>query len=126
MEDNSADVALVKEALEEQGVRCELTVIPNGELAIRFIEEINAGAEPCPRLVIIDLNLPKKPGREVLRKLRSSSLCGDMPVIVLSSSDSRQDRDDVAQFPPSRYIRKPYNLDEFLNLGAVFKQYLAP
>jgi chemotaxis family two-component system response regulator Rcp1 len=116
----------VREALAEHKVRCELTVIVNGERAIRFFDEVDGGEHPCPDLVIIDLNLPKKPGKEVLRRVRTGTSCPDVEVIILTSSDSQKDRDDVAPFGPSRYIRKPSKLDEFVQLGAVFKQSLYP
>ena len=124
MEDSAADIGLVCESLEEHGVRCELTVIVNGERAINFIDEIDAGQQPCPDLVIVDLNLPRKPGKEVLQRIRASSRCPNVSVIVLTSSDSQKDKNDVAGFNPSRYLRKPSRLDEFMELGAVFKQFL--
>ena len=126
VEDNAADIGLVREALLEHSVRCELTVITDGEHAIAFIDDADAGKHACPDLIILDLNLPKKPGKEVLSRIRSSTVCRDAKVIVLTSSDSQKDRDDVATLRPSLYIRKPSKLDEFLHLGAVFRDSLHP
>ena len=126
VEDSAADIGLVREALSEHKVECELTVITNGERAVRLLAEIEAGEHACPALFIIDLNLPKKPGRVVLQRVRDSAVCGHVPAIVLSSSDSQKDKDDVAAFGPSQYIRKPSKLDDFIRLGAVFKQILYP
>jgi DNA-binding response OmpR family regulator len=126
VEDNAADVGLVREALEEHRVRCELNVIVDGERAIKFIDEVDAGEQSCPDLMIIDLNLPKKPGKEVLRRIRGSKNCSQVAIIILTSSDNQTDRDEVASFSASKYIRKPSNLYEFLKLGAVFKQLLYP
>ena len=126
VEDNAADIGLVREALEEHKVRCELTVIVNGARAIAFIDEADAGEQVCPDLVIIDLNLPKKPGKEVLKRVRTSTSCPDVPVIVLTSSDNQKDREEVASLSPYQYIRKPSKLNEFLKLGAMFKQILYP
>lgn len=126
MEDNAADIGLVREALAEHRVPCELTVIVNGERAIKFFDEIDAGEHTCPDLIILDLNLPKKPGKEVLKRVRASKSCADVQVIVLTSSDSKRDRDDLASFSPSLYIRKPSKLDDFIDLGAVFKRSLYP
>ena len=114
----------MREALEEHGVRCELLVVSDGERAIRFMQRIDSVETPCPSLVILDLNLPRMAGREVLRRLRGSEACSRTPVIVLTSSDSQKDRDDAARLGASRYIRKPSRLAEFLDLGAVFKSYL--
>jgi CheY-like chemotaxis protein len=126
VEDSAADIGLIREALEEYHVRCDLTVIVNGELAIQYFDEIDAGEHTCPDLVIIDLNLPKRSGKEVLRHLRTCESCPDVTVIVLTSSDNQTDRDDVTGFRLSRYIRKPSRLEEFLELGAVFKNSLYP
>ena len=124
VEDNAADVGLVREALEEHQVRCDLIVINNGERAIEFIEALSGDASACPGLVILDLNLPKKPGREVLKSVRASVPCGHVPIIVLTSSDNQKDRSEAARLGASRYIRKPSRLAEFLGLGAVFKETL--
>jgi chemotaxis family two-component system response regulator Rcp1 len=121
VEDNPADAGLVRRALEEHGVDGELIVIADGETAIAFIQVIDSEEGPCPDLAIVDLNLPKKPGREVLERMRMSEKCRQIPVVILSSSDADRDRADAARFGASRYIRKPTKLDDFLNLGAIFK-----
>jgi CheY-like chemotaxis protein len=120
-EDNPADAGLVRRALEEHGVEGELVVIADGETAIAFIQAIDAEPAPCPDLAIVDINLPKKPGREVLECMRQSERCRHIPVVILSSSDAERDKADAARFGASRYIRKPSNLDEFLSLGSIFK-----
>ena len=125
-EDNAADIGLVREALDEHGVRCELTVLRNGAAAIQFIEEVEQGLHTCPDLIIVDLNLPRKSGREVLQRVRESKVCKDVAVLILTSSDSQKDKDAVAEYKPSMYIRKPSRLQEFLTLGNVFKSFLYP
>ena len=122
IEDNRADALLVREALEQHKVRCEVTVIADGEVAIKFIDEIDAGLQPSPDLVIIDLNLPKKPGKEVLKRMRACDACKDIPVVVLTSSDARKDKEDIAPFAPLHYLKKPSKLDDFMTLGALFRQ----
>jgi two-component system, chemotaxis family, response regulator Rcp1 len=122
IEDSRADVGLLREALERHNVHCEVTVISNGEAAVKFIDEIEGGRQPRPDLVVMDLNLPKKPGKEVLRRLRGSGACGNIAVVILTSSDNEKDKDDVAPFAPLHYLRKPSKLDDFLTLGALFKQ----
>ena len=125
MEDNSADVGLVREALQDHGVTGELIVIDNGEGAEEFIASLEAEGARCPDLVILDLNLPRKPGREVLAKMRRSAKCGHIPVVILTSSEGQRDRDDAARLGASQYIRKPVRLAEFLQLGSVFKAMLS-
>jgi CheY-like chemotaxis protein len=124
VEDNAGDIGLVREALEQHQVTCALTVVLNGERAIRFIDEMDAGEELPPDMVIVDLNLPRRPGKEVLRRMRASTCCGGATLVVLTSSDSQRDKEDAAQFNPSRYLLKPSRLDEFMELGAVLKRLL--
>src|ERR1700689_662332 len=86
-EDNPADVLLVREALEDRAVNCELHVISDGEQVVRFIEQIDSDrALHCPRLVLLDLHLPKRDGGEILKALRSSERCGQTPVVILTAS----------------------------------------
>jgi chemotaxis family two-component system response regulator Rcp1 len=122
-EDNPADSGLVRKALEEHGFAGELSVADDGEKAIRFIRSLDRTPfADCPDLVIIDLSLPRKSGREVLETMRRSERCRHVPVVILSSSDAQRDRADAALLGASRYIRKPSRLEDFLRLGAVFKE----
>ena len=121
IEENLGDVGLIRLALEEYGVECDLTVVMDGEQAIELIERVDAGSAACPQFLILDLNLPKVPGLEVLKRLRASARCGHIPVVILTSSDNQRDREATARLGASRYIPKPSRLREFLALGAVFK-----
>ena len=123
VEDNPADSMLVRKAFEEHNFSGELTVVEDGETAIHLIRSLdqNALAE-CPALVIIDLNLPRKSGREVLETMRRCEKCRHVPVVILSSSDAVQDKADAARLGASRYIRKPSRLGDFLELGATFRK----
>jgi DNA-binding response OmpR family regulator len=114
----------VREALKEHEVSCEVLIITNGERATTYLDEIDAGKQSCPDLFILDLNLPRKPGTEILERMRAGSTCQLVPVVILTSSDSQKDKDAVAIFNPSRYLRKPLTLESFLQLGAVFKELL--
>lgn len=126
VEDNPGDAGLVRRALEEHDVDGELMILSDGEQAIQFIHALDAQPIDCPNLVILDLNLPKKSGREVLESMRSSQRCSQIPVVILSSSDAKQDKADADRLGASRYIRKPSRLEEFLSLGAIFKKALVP
>lgn len=95
----------------------------DGEKAVDYIRSLDG--EPfidCPDLVIIDLNLPRKSGREVLETMRRSERCRHVPVVILSSSDAQEDKADAARLGASRYIRKPSRLEDFLRLGEIFKE----
>jgi CheY-like chemotaxis protein len=126
VEDNPADAGLVREALEEHGVECDLILMSDGETAIEFVEYLDAGVVGCPELVILDLNLPRRTGQEVLAQIRSSTICANVPVVILSSSDGQRDRDNAARLGASEYLRKPSRLNEFIELGAIFKKMLTP
>ncbi len=124
IEDNPADSGLVREALVQHQVDCEVVLITNGERAIEFIRGIETEGAPCADLVILDLNLPRKTGWEVLETVRASTYCRQAPVVILTSSDNQKDRIDAARLGASRYIRKPSRLAEFLMLGDTFKSIL--
>lgn len=114
---------LVRKAFEEHWISGELTVVEDGETAIHLIQSFDRNPLiDCPDLVIIDLNLPRKSGREVLETMRQSERCRQVPAVILSSSDALQDKADAARLGASRYIRKPSRLEDFLGLGATFKE----
>lgn len=125
VEDNRGDVWLVQEAIEQHKVPVEIHLVQDGEAAIRFIEEIEANSNmPCPELVLLDLNLPKRTGKEVLMHLKASRRCKDVPVVVMTSSDSLRDRTDMAALGAARFFRKPPDYDSFLMIGDTLNQVL--
>lgn len=123
-EDNRADACLVRTALEEHGIRGRLMVISDGEASVEFVHALDQLPIPCPDLVIVDLNLPKRSGKEVLEAMRRSERCTQVPAIVLSSSDMCHDKTEAGRLGANRYIQKPLRLDEFIQLGAIFKEEL--
>ncbi len=126
VEDNSGDVLLVREMLKEHKIDNELLVVADGEKAIEFLTVIEAGDHPvCPALVILDLNLPRKSGREVLAYIRETSRCVSIPVLVLSSSNASADRQAALNFGARQYIRKPSDLAAFMDIGVTIRQLLA-
>jgi chemotaxis family two-component system response regulator Rcp1 len=96
----------------------------DGETAIQFIQEIDSQPLTCPDLIIVDWNLPKKPGRDVLECIRRSIICSEAPVAILTSSDAHEDKQDAMRLGASRYFKKPSRLSDFISLGAVFKAIL--
>jgi CheY-like chemotaxis protein len=125
IEDSEPDVFLVRQALEECGLNFELKVLDDGEQGVDFVEALDHDARvPRPDLFLMDLNLPKKRGCEVLQHLKQSSTCGQIPVVILTSSDSQSDRDQVARLHATGYFRKPARLDEFMKLGPYIQDLL--
>jgi len=124
VEDNPGDATLVRTALEHHEVEGEVILLTDGEKAIGYVEAVDTEDVPCPDLIIIDLNLPKKSGHEVLQRMRLSAKCSQVPILILSSSDAASDRLHAARLGASLYISKPLRLDEFMKLGAIFKEKL--
>lgn len=124
MEDNPADVTLVREAFYEYGLHYDLTVLSDGEKAVRLVDRLEREQLHCPDLVLLDIGLPRKGGFDVLQRIRSSPHCARMPVVILTSSNAQKDRDMAARLGVTRYIRKPDRLEDFLQLGLVFKDLL--
>ena len=125
MEDNASDVFLMREALKEHGVNADLTVITNGQSAIRYFSLMRR-EDPVPELILLDVNLPRKNGLEVLKGLRANPLLQQVPVIVFTSSESFDDRAEAARLQAQAFVRKSMDLDEFLQIGAVVKNLLEP
>ena len=125
-EDNPGDVFLIREALREQGLEYELSVVEDGEAAVSFVCREGAYAEAArPDLILLDLNLPKYGGREILRRVREIPELAHVPVAILSSSDWPKDRLDTAALGANCYIQKPFSLEEFMEIGAVLKELLS-
>jgi CheY-like chemotaxis protein len=124
-DDNPSDVYLIREALREHAVDCTLRVVSDGKDALGIVSSETGPAEKSTiSLIILDLNLPRHDGIEILQKLRESVAFGQVPVVVLTSSDSPRDRVLANQLGATRYLRKPSSLEEFLGLGAIFKELL--
>jgi DNA-binding response OmpR family regulator len=112
-EDNDPDVFLVEEALRSQGILALIQHCQDGEEAIQAASQIDDSR--LPDIVIIDLNLPKVTGLEVLRHVRSLKQLDGVPVLVLTSSQSKADRVQAEQLGADAYIAKPPTLPEFLS-----------
>ncbi len=125
VEDNLADVELVREALSASELQHVLQVVTDFEEAREYVESISLGSV-CPDILLMDLNLPKGSGFDLLRIFRLRPHCQDIPVIVVSSSNAVRDRDRAAQFGAVQYFRKPTDLDEFMKLGLLVAASLKP
>jgi CheY-like chemotaxis protein len=119
VEDNPADVFLVRRALTIPRIDCRITVAGDGEEAIRFIDRLDASSKPVLDLLLLDLHLPKCDGAEVLNHLRATEHCGKTPVVILTSSDSPKDHVNTVCPAPVDYFRKPSSLEEFMELGSI-------
>jgi chemotaxis family two-component system response regulator Rcp1 len=125
VEDNEADVYLFRKALENADLQFELTVMRDGAEALAFVRrEGKYSASKVPNLVLLDLNLPKDGGIQVLRAIREREAFSNVPVAIVSSSASPQDRHETDELGVDRYVTKPPNLEEFLKIGQISKELL--
>jgi two-component system, chemotaxis family, response regulator Rcp1 len=115
VEDNPADVRLTREALTEGKVRNNLHVAADGVTALDFLRRQgpHAGA-PRPDLVLLDLNLPKKNGREILAEIKQDEDLRRIPVVVLTTSEDEEDILRSYQLHANCYVTKPVGLEQFL------------
>ena len=125
VEDNFADVVLIREAFKGLNRAHSLLVVEDGEKAIDLIERIDQQESiPCPSLLLLDLNLPRRTGTEVLRRLRQSPRCGHIPVVILTSSDAPKDREYANRLAADSYFRKPSDLNEFMKIREIVERLL--
>lgn len=126
IEDSQTDVFLVREAIAAHGLKVDLHVMEDGEQAIQYLAELDANPSfPCPQLFLLDLNLPKMSGLEVLAYIRRNAKCADLPVLIMTSSDAEKDRAQSTSLGATAYFRKPSGYEAFLKLGVMIQQMIA-
>lgn len=117
VEDNSGFITLIEEAFKMGKVPSKIHVVENGEDAMLFLCKQGKFADAVtPDIVLLDLNLPKKDGREVLHDIKIDPSLKRIPVIVLTTSDAQQDVLIAYDNYANCYIRKPFNLDQFMGV----------
>jgi CheY-like chemotaxis protein len=127
VEDNEADVFLIREAIATTELAVSVHVAQDGEQAIAFLDQVDTAVEaPLLALIILDINLPRKPGYAVVRHLQKSTRSRKTQVIVVSTSDSDRDRAQMAELGIERYFRKPTEYGAFMKLGDLVKSVLTP
>lgn len=117
VEDNPADVRLLREALKAARVWCELDVVEDGEAALDYLfrrGRFSSVAEP--ELVLLDLNLPRKNGLEVLAIVKADPTLKRVPIVILTTSENEDDVLRTDALKASCYIRKPPKLDDFIRI----------
>jgi two-component system, chemotaxis family, response regulator Rcp1 len=117
VEDNPGDARLTSEALKEGRLRVNLSVVRDGVEAITFLRrEAGYTNAPRPDLVLLDLNLPRKDGREVLSEIKDDAQLRDIPVVILTTSSAEQDIARAYERHANCYITKPVDMDEFIGV----------
>ena len=117
VEDSPGDVRLTQEALKDAKVRNNMYVATDGEEALAFLHREGKHADvPRPDLILLDLNLPKKNGREVLSEIKSNCELMRIPVVVLTTSVAEEDILRAYDLNANCYITKPVDLDQFIRV----------
>jgi two-component system response regulator len=115
VEDNPADVGLVREAFREGPPHHHLWVVEDGEEAVDFLRRKGKFKDvPLPDLMLLDLNLPRKDGREVLSEIKADPVLSEIPVIVLTTSDAEADVHRAYKLHANCYLTKPIDVGQFL------------
>jgi CheY-like chemotaxis protein len=123
VEDNQADVVLTKRALKSGKVLHNLHVANDGEAALAFLRDVEYGKAPRPDLVLLDLNLPKVNGREVLAKIKSNEALASIPVVVLTTSKADEDVMIAYELHANSFITKPVDWPQFMNVIQHIEEY---
>jgi chemotaxis family two-component system response regulator Rcp1 len=126
VEDNAGDVRLIAEALRESGIAIEVFVVPDGSQAMEFLRrEARFTGAQRPDLILLDLNLPRKGGREVLAEIKRDLALKTIPVVVLSTSSAPLDIAEAYELHANCYVTKPVDLQGlFETIGAIGKFWL--
>ena len=124
VEDNPGDVDLIKIGLEDAKVLNKLHVVTDGLEAMKFLrgEDIYADA-PCPDLILLDLNLPKKNGKQVLQEIKEDPTLRLIPVVILTSSEADEDICRSYELHANCYISKPVDFEQFVKVVQSLEQF---
>jgi CheY-like chemotaxis protein len=115
VEDDPGDVLMTQEAFKDYKIANRLSVVTNGEDAIAYLRKLGRFADVAtPDLVLLDLNLPRRDGREVLREVKTDPELRRIPVVVLTTSDAEQDVLASYDLHANAYVRKPVDFEQFV------------
>jgi CheY-like chemotaxis protein len=117
VEDNEGDIGLVEEVFQEAKIRNNLYIAEDGEEAMLFLHKEGKFSDvPCPDIILLDLNLPRKDGREVLKEIKEDDSLKRIPVVVLTTSKSEEDILRSYNLHANSYITKPVDFDQFIKV----------
>ena len=122
VEDNPGDVRLIKEVFKDARICNAMEVAYDGETAMDLLKS-NNGNTFYPDLILLDLNLPKKDGREVLREIKNDECLKCIPVVILTTSNAEDDLIETYKMNANCYITKPVDLDKFIKVIRTFEDF---
>ncbi len=118
VEDDPGDQELTRRALQDDVLRTDLRIANNGEEALEYLQRqgryAEPGAAPRPDLILLDLNMPKRNGREVLKEIKADEELCRIPIVVLTTSEQEADIVQSYDLGCSSYIQKPVDIDQFI------------
>jgi len=123
-EDNPADVMVVRMALERAIPGFHLRVFEDGGSMLSYVDQLDREGGPWPDVMLLDLNMPKAGGLEVMQRLRNCTARTSTPVIIVTSSSRPKDREQALALGAVHYFLKPDDFDEFLKIGDVVNETL--
>jgi two-component system, chemotaxis family, response regulator Rcp1 len=124
VEDNMGDARLTQEALKENRVRNNLYHVKDGVEAMQFLRrQAEHSTVPPPDLILLDLNLPRKDGREVLKEIKEDPELRRIPVVVLTTSEAEQDLLTSYDLHANAYVTKPIDLDRFIEIVEAIEEF---
>jgi DNA-binding response OmpR family regulator len=117
VEDNKGDIGLITEFFSDSKIRTNIHIVEDGEEAIHFVSSKDKFlVSPCPDIIILDWNLPKRDGSEVLKEIKERDDLKNIPVIVLTTSSAEKDIVRAYDLQVNAYIVKPLDFDEFMTV----------
>jgi two-component system, chemotaxis family, response regulator Rcp1 len=124
VEDNPGDIRLIQEAFKEGEVYSHLNITRDGEQAMAYLrQEGTYSRSPRPAFILLDLNLPRKDGREVLEEIKSDKGLRQIPVVILSTSTNAEDVRRAYDLHANCYVPKPLDVDQLVHLGRSLEEF---
>lgn len=122
IDDDSDDCLILRSSLEDSGNRANLICASDGEEAVQYLNSVPPSS--LPNLIVLDLNMPRWDGKRTLSYLKSQPHLAAIPVVILSTSESKTDKEACASLGAASYFKKPFNYAEYKNIIANFDRYM--
>lgn len=122
IDDDGDDCLILKSSMEDLGNKAKLVFASDGEEAIQYLNSIAPSSFPA--LIVLDLNMPRWDGKRTLRYLKSQPHLAAIPVVVLSTSENKTEKDACAELGAASYFRKPYHYSDYKNIIDNFNRYM--
>jgi CheY-like chemotaxis protein len=122
IDDDSDDCLILRSSLEDTGNTAHLICASDGEEAVRYLDSISSSS--FPNLIVLDINMPRWDGFQTLSYLKSDPRLAGIPVVVLSTSDNKADKESCEKLGAASYFKKPYRYDDYITIVNDFSRYM--